>query len=471
MKKTFNINLGGYPFIIDEDAYNLLKDYLDTIRYAFDTKDDTGELASDIESRIAELLLQRENGQVKIITFDEISKVIERIGRPSEFIEIEEDYTHEESTNRTSSSNSRPNGRRQTTKGDVAEEEELWMTEEKLTPPPYIPNQPYSRNPFVRKKMFRDPQNALLGGVCNGLAYYLNIDQTIVRIIAVVLLLLSVSTVAIIYIVLWIVLPPANTPLERMQMKGEDPTMENIGKTVTETFREEEARPHPENSDKNKGFLSSMISVIVKCLIILGFLVAAPVLIALSATLIACVIAAFIIGIGIVGGGMFDSVNEGLMVLYILFAVIGGAITLGVPVWLLIQKLMKKKETHTSPSTQRAILIIWLCGIALVSIFTVKAVRKGHQLDRTNWGENILRLQDLNELDPDEIENFHISNGNIIITTDDGTTYKIKNGKVTMQTDSISENIIENDSIPSDTLATEIMTESSETIESTESGR
>ena len=48
MKKTLNINLAGYPFTIDEDAYNLLKDYLDTIRYAFETNDDTAELAADI---------------------------------------------------------------------------------------------------------------------------------------------------------------------------------------------------------------------------------------------------------------------------------------------------------------------------------------------------------------------------------------------------------------------------------------
>ena len=90
MKKTFNINLAGYPFIIDDDAYNMLKDYLDTIRYAFDSSEDTGELAADIESRIAEILIEKNNGTHKIITLDDVSKVLERIGKPSDFIEIKE---------------------------------------------------------------------------------------------------------------------------------------------------------------------------------------------------------------------------------------------------------------------------------------------------------------------------------------------------------------------------------------------
>ena len=58
MKKTFTINVAGFPFTIDDDAYTLLNDYLDTLEHAFARQDDTRELVSDIESREAELLLE-----------------------------------------------------------------------------------------------------------------------------------------------------------------------------------------------------------------------------------------------------------------------------------------------------------------------------------------------------------------------------------------------------------------------------
>lgn len=414
MKKTLNINLAGYPFIIDEDAYNLLKDYLDTIRYAFDTQDDTGEIAADIESRIAEILLENESGKVRIVSAGEISKVIQRIGKPSDFIETGETIIIDNS----------------------ASQQEIKIEEEPLTPPPY--NKPGSKNPdsfqgnpnfSFRKKLFRDPQNAMLGGVCSGLAYYTNIDVTIIRLLAVLLLFLSASTVAIVYIVMWIVVPEARTPLERMQMKGEDPTMENIGKSVTSSFQNDDLS---QADSQPKGFLAKSMSIFVKCLIIFGLLIVAPVVIVLAAALIGCVIAVFVIGIGIFSGGMFDSTTEGLMVLYILFAVIGGAITLGIPLWLLIKMLWNKNRDHqpANPTTQRSILVIWLCGIALLAVFTVKAVKKSRQLDRQEWAFNIDNIKTLDEMEESDLDQIKIENGSLLITTKDGRKIEILRNRI-----------------------------------------
>ena len=416
MKKTLNINLAGYPFTIDEDAYNLLKDYLDTIRYAFETNDDTAELAADIESRVAEILIENEAGGIRIISREEISRVIERIGKPSEFIEIEDtvDTPHETENDNT--------------------KETVVIKEEKITPPPYNPQYPYSRNPFARKKIFRDPENSMLGGVCSGLANYLHIDVTIVRLITVLLFFLSASTVAIAYIILWIVVPEARTPLQRMQMMGEDPTVENIGRTVTENYQKNENQG---NSSESKGgftgFLSKVFSIFVKCLIILGLLIAVPLIIALAAGLIGCVIAAFVIGVAIIGGisgpnyGMFDSTMEGELVLYILLAVIGGIITVGIPLWLFIRKIWKKKDVNSDPAYRRALLIIWICGIALVSVFTVKAVKKTHQLDK--WNIDFEKLQELNNIDENDIESIQINTDGVTIETTRGK-YKVSKGKV-----------------------------------------
>lgn len=397
MKKTLNINLAGYPFTIDEDAYNLLKDYLDTIKYAFDNNDDTGEIASDIESRIAELLLEKESGKFRIVSAREVTEVINRIGQPSDFIETIEEV-------------------------DVKEEENIKETAP--TPPPYNP-QYQSNNPFVRKKLFRDPQNSMLGGVCSGLAMYLNWDVTIVRLITVVLFFLSASTVAIVYIILWIIVPAADSPLQRMQMKGENPTMENIGRNVTETYREETDNSNSLQNN-SRGFFSQAISVFVKCLIIFGLIIAAPVLIAVSAVLIGCVIAVFVISIGIFSGGMFDSLHEGLMVLFILFAVIGGAITLGVPIWLLFRKALKKSDSSSNPSTRRALLIIWLCGIAMVSVFSVRAVKESHKLQKYDWGVTFDKIEDIDiDLDDNNVGNIKISSSGIKIRDKKGKVTKI----------------------------------------------
>lgn len=417
MKKTLNINLAGYPFTIDEDAYNLLKDYLDTIRYAFETHDDTAELAADIESRVAEILIEKEAGGFRIVSREEISRVIERIGRPSEFIEIEDTVD-----NSIDSDN-----------------ENLTLTEnikeEKISPPPYNPQYQYSRNPFSRKKIFRDPENSMLGGVCSGLASYLHIDVTIVRLITVLLFFLSASTVAIAYIILWIVIPEARTPLQRMQMMGEDPTVENIGKTVTENHHKSENQGNvPEEKKGFTGFLSKLFSIFVKCVIILGLVIAIPLIIALGAGLLGCVIAAFVIGVAIIGGisgpsyGMFDSTMEGELVLFILLAVIGGIITVGIPLWLFIRKMWKKKDVNSDPAYRRALLIIWLCGIALVSIFTVKAVKKTHQMEK--WSIDYEKLKDLNNLDENDIENIQINSEGVTIETTRGK-YKVAKGKVT----------------------------------------
>ena len=423
MKPTLNINLAGYPFTIDDDAYRLLKDYLDTIRYAFDTKEDTEDLATDIESRIAEILIEKEEGGVRIVTIEEISKVIERIGKPSQFIEIDEENI------------------------EIHKDRPSPENEQVVTPPPYDPSK-YSRNPFVRKRIFRDPQNAMIGGVCAGIAQYLHIDVTIVRLITILLFFLSASTVAIVYIILWIVVPEAHTPIQRMQMMGEDTTIENIGKTVTGNYQENGNR---ENSSEYKsgvaGFLSTVLSIFIKILIFLGILIAVPLLIALSAGLIGCIIAVFIIGIAIFGGitegayGWFDSTLEGQFVFFILLAVIGGIITLGIPLWLLFRMLWNKKDNsrppHYNPANQRIMLIVWLCGIALLSVFTVKAVKKGHQIDSLEWGVNLENINELNQIDTEEIENVNIKKSGIIIESKDGRKFEIANGKVNKE---ISQN-------------------------------
>ena len=138
MKKTFNINIAGFPFTIDDDAYSLLNDYLDAIEHAFKNVEDSQELVNDIECRIAELLLEYTSSSSPIVTVTQVEDVIKRIGKPEEMIAEDETISI--------------SGNGEKTKTDSFFEE--------VTPPPFT-----QKNPYQKKKLFRDPQNAMLGGV------------------------------------------------------------------------------------------------------------------------------------------------------------------------------------------------------------------------------------------------------------------------------------------------------------------
>ena len=413
MKKTFNINLGGLPFIIDEDAYNLLKDYLDTIRYAFKTNDDTEELAKDIENRIAEILYEKDPEGIRIVSFSEISKVIERIGKPNEIIEIDE--TAEISDN-------------------INSEEEI-KTEERVTPPPIEPQNQDSSIPFARKRLFRDTQNGMLGGVCAGLAHYLNIDVTIVRLIMVLLLFLSFSTVGIIYIILWIVVPDANTPYQRMQMMGKNFTMENIGKSVTENYQDNSNSVNYNNPNKG-GFLSTLFSIFIKCCVILCFILGLPILLVLLFILVVCIITFFAVGVALVGGSVFgdvmpfDQPGGGVLAFYLLLASIGAIITIGIPIYLLIRMIFKK-SSNLSDNNRRSLLVIWLIGIALTAVFTVKTVKKTKQLNFEVFNDRIEQFEDIAESNEfKDVENIKVKNGEIIMTDTEKNTLTISKAGV-----------------------------------------
>ncbi len=83
--------------------------------------------------------------------------------------------------------------------------------------------------------MYRDPDNRILGGVCAGMGAYWGADPLIIRIIFVVATLIFLSG-AIIYLILWVVLPEAKTTAQKLEMRGEPVTISNIGKAVKEEF-------------------------------------------------------------------------------------------------------------------------------------------------------------------------------------------------------------------------------------------
>lgn len=184
MKKTLTVNLNNIVFHIDDDAYEMLQTYLLEIADHFKPDDERQEIMTDIEARIAELFNEKLQKNKNVINLTDVEEIIEIMGKPSQYTGDEEETTE--------------------------------------APPKSDKKQQKSR------RFYRDPENAILGGIAGGLAAYFNLDVTLIRIILVILVFLGVGFIIPIYIVVWFVAPAAITASQRLEMQGEDVTVENI---------------------------------------------------------------------------------------------------------------------------------------------------------------------------------------------------------------------------------------------------
>ncbi len=187
MKLTVSINLGGYSFNIDEDAYAELKRYLKNLEIHFAAEESSAEILADIETRMADLFRAGITSYKQVITIDDVRKVISVMGTP-------EDLSDDEGT----------------------------TSRETFTSPGY-------------HRMYRDPDHRIIGGVCAGMGAYWRIDPLIIRIIFLALILAGGIGV-LIYLILYIVLPEARTTAQKIEMKGSPVNIHNIKESVKKEF-------------------------------------------------------------------------------------------------------------------------------------------------------------------------------------------------------------------------------------------
>ena len=188
MNKTVNINLGGLVFHIDEDAYQKLTKYFEAIKRSLSNTSGQDEIIKDIEIRISELISEKHTSDKQVISLREVEEIISIMGQP-------EDYRIE---------------------GDEPINAE----------PIYINNK-------ITKKLYRDEENAAIGGVLAGLGHYFGIDKAILRVILLIMVFAG-GTGVVAYIILWIAMPAAKTTSEKLEMRGEPVTISNIEKKVRE---------------------------------------------------------------------------------------------------------------------------------------------------------------------------------------------------------------------------------------------
>lgn len=252
MKRTVNINMGQRLFVIDEDAYALLSEYLDTLRTLFANTPGQEETASDIECRAAELFTEFQiNSTSPSVSIEQVRQVIARLGSPEEIIESNESFGETESSYSGNDT------------GTASK-----ATESACTPPPY------EEAAEPKKKFYRDPEDRVIGGVCSGIAAYFGLDVTWVRVAVILLAILSFSTCAIVYVVLCCVVPEARTPLQRMQLYGEAPTLANIGRNFANMANTTFDNVKNYATDHRSGF-TGFLNTVVKLLAIIAIVIMA----------------------------------------------------------------------------------------------------------------------------------------------------------------------------------------------------
>lgn len=269
MKKAIKINISGVIFHIDDDAYEKLKRYLKTVELYFSSKEGGKEIVDDIESRIAELFQARVSEDKKeVITIEDVAEVTAIMGDPSDFVEEAEDAGEDQNGGESSSKEAK----RTISKGT--------------------------------KRLYRDPDNAVLGGVCGGLGAYFGIDPVILRILFIVLLIVGHGVWGVVYIILWIAIPKAVSIAQKLEMRGERVTISNIEKTVKQEY--EEVKSNFKNIEKSEGYKQAT-SAVEEIFRVLGRIVVAIVKVVLVLLGIALVIAGFVLLMSFLGVFFFKS--------------------------------------------------------------------------------------------------------------------------------------------------------------------
>ena len=252
MKKNITINLCGRLFQIDEDAYEMLQHYTESLRASFGKEEGGEEIADDIEERIAELFDELKQNGVEAITIEHVKDIITRIGEPEQLTNDDSGEWKEES--------GKNSGHRYDSFRSAAEG---------------VYDNVRART--SGKRLYRNPNDRMIAGVMSGLAAYTNTDVTWWR-LGIVLSVLIYGFGILAYIVLAIVLPSAKTPEEQLQMQGREVTPQNLANVVVE---------NGQMPVKRNGCLGAFVTAL---LVLFAVIVGLPLLVSLFLVVISFIV-------------------------------------------------------------------------------------------------------------------------------------------------------------------------------------
>ena len=352
MKKTFTINISGTIFHIEEDAYEVLQKYLVNLKNHFGNDEEGKEIVADIEARIAEIFSEKSSDEKKVVTLEWVNDVIEVMGTP-------EDFADEEGT------------------------EEPFVAEAKR-----------------KRRLYRDPDHRVLGGVCGGLGAYFNMDPVVLRIIFAVLFFITSGAAMIAYIILWIAVPKAMTTAQRLEMRGQEATVKNIEKSIREEVNEvkESYKKFKESDTYSKGKKSmegagDVIYNFFKVILKIFVIIIGVILIISGFFGILGLVSSMVVGQSFVedwpliwspeihGLGFFDHFVEPGTVTFGLIAI---GILIGIPLLAMLYIGTKLVFRYKSNNAVIGLTMVGVWLIALFALITVSASQVGNYKSRSS---------------------------------------------------------------------------------------
>lgn len=203
MKKTLTVNLWGQVFNIDEDAFEKLQKYLTSLENKFSGTPESKEIIGDVEARLAEIFKEKLGLSRQVVSIEDVNYAIGIIGLP-------EDFGIDDESTKNNKEDPKKNGK--------------------------------------SRRLYRNPDDRILGGVGGGLAAYFGIDPTVVRLLLIITFFISGP---LIYIILWIIVPEAKTTAQKLEMRGEPVNLSNIEKNIKDEFSKVKDNLKSKNTNKN----------------------------------------------------------------------------------------------------------------------------------------------------------------------------------------------------------------------------
>ena len=372
MKKTLTVNLGGTVYHIDEDAYRLLDNYLLNLTHFFRKQEGADEIVDDIEMRISELFTEKLAGLKQVITLTDVEEVIARMGKPEDF--DDSDAAEAGAANSGADSASASSG------VDAATDAASASSGENTS----------SQQDGVQRRLYRDPDNRLMGGVAAGLAAYFGWDVTLMRVLMIVLCFVPYCPMILCYLLGWLIIPEAHTAAEKLSMRGEAVTLENIGRTVTDGFEKvTDGMNDCVNSAKSRTFMQKLgdgivtvAAILFKVFLIALIILCCPLLFFFALALVGMFLLAILMIV--TGGAVFYEFLPDLSMgafshlspLMTLASFVAGMLSIGIPLAALVHVVLRRlfQWAPMGNVAKWFMLILWVASVVML-IFALTAIQ------------------------------------------------------------------------------------------------
>ncbi len=353
MKKTVTINLNNIVFHIDDDAYEMLQAYLKDVEKHL-SEEERREVMADIEARIAEIFGDSLKRDKTVINIEDVEEIIAVLGNPSEYADDDNASTAKNTQQQSSESKKRS------------------------------------------RRFYRDPENKIIGGVAAGIAAYFNIDVSWIRIAMIILVLIGWGTAIPVYIVFWLIVPQAVSAAQRLEMQGEDVTVENIKAEINNVKNFVESEKFKQSASSVGEKFLEIIRILIKVFVgfvgavlgLVGIVVAVSLIFVLGSLLfVPEIMTGFSPEIAAEWTSMTGN-NISMLVVSLL-------IVIGAPLFMIIYwaiNLLSRKHYEHAKTTSLVTLLVWLSGLFMLYSVGAKSIIRWSNINgqhfEINWDEN-----------------------------------------------------------------------------------